>query len=237
MARRDAHRLAAFEQSSLADCDGVIAISAADQAQLEGLIPGVPKCTLPPSFDTPRCVPSPSADAAGRIRLGFLGNLGWWPNRAALDWFLESIWPHVPDTFELHVFGNGSECLPTENRVHGHGYVADLGQVWRTVQLFVQPIVAGGGVNIKVAEAIYQRRPMLATSKALQGCGLSPDPAIVVADVMDAFCTELWNRGVVATIRRTRGEDIAAACGQLAGQIRDRTNSRLGSKHSRAAHS
>jgi 23S rRNA (adenine2503-C2)-methyltransferase len=57
------------------------------------------------------------------------------------------------------------------------------------------------------------------------------------ADVMDAFCTELWNRGVVATIRRTRGEDIAAACGQLAGQIRDRTSSRLGSKHSRAGHS
>jgi 23S rRNA (adenine2503-C2)-methyltransferase len=57
------------------------------------------------------------------------------------------------------------------------------------------------------------------------------------ADVMDAFCTELWNRGVVATIRRTRGDDIAAACGQLAGQVRDRTRSRLGSKLTRAAQS
>jgi 23S rRNA (adenine2503-C2)-methyltransferase len=36
--------------------------------------------------------------------------------------------------------------------------------------------------------------------------------------------------GVTATVRRTRGEDIDAACGQLAGQVHDRTTARLGSK-------
>jgi 23S rRNA (adenine2503-C2)-methyltransferase len=35
---------------------------------------------------------------------------------------------------------------------------------------------------------------------------------------------ELLNAaGIVTTTRKTRGEDIDAACGQLAGQIRDRT--------------
>jgi 23S rRNA (adenine2503-C2)-methyltransferase len=29
--------------------------------------------------------------------------------------------------------------------------------------------------------------------------------------------------GLVATTRKTRGEDIDAACGQLAGQVRDKT--------------
>jgi 23S rRNA (adenine2503-C2)-methyltransferase len=36
--------------------------------------------------------------------------------------------------------------------------------------------------------------------------------------------------GVIATTRRTRGDDIDAACGQLAGRVRDRTQVRLGSK-------
>lgn len=36
--------------------------------------------------------------------------------------------------------------------------------------------------------------------------------------------------GVIATIRRTRGEDIDAACGQLAGRVRDRTLVRLGER-------
>jgi 23S rRNA (adenine2503-C2)-methyltransferase len=52
----------------------------------------------------------------------------------------------------------------------------------------------------------------------------SPDAAIV------AFRDELNARGIIATIRKTRGEDIDAACGQLAGQVTDRTIVRLGSK-------
>jgi 23S rRNA (adenine2503-C2)-methyltransferase len=31
-------------------------------------------------------------------------------------------------------------------------------------------------------------------------------------------------------VRRTRGDDIDAACGQLAGKVVDRTTARLGSK-------
>ncbi len=40
----------------------------------------------------------------------------------------------------------------------------------------------------------------------------------------------LNDNGVIATIRRTRGDDIDAACGQLAGQVTDRTLVRLGSR-------
>ncbi|HWJ36507.1 MAG TPA: 23S rRNA (adenine(2503)-C(2))-methyltransferase RlmN [Steroidobacteraceae bacterium] len=40
----------------------------------------------------------------------------------------------------------------------------------------------------------------------------------------------LNENGVIATIRRTRGDDIDAACGQLAGQVTDRTLVRLGSR-------
>jgi 23S rRNA (adenine2503-C2)-methyltransferase len=40
----------------------------------------------------------------------------------------------------------------------------------------------------------------------------------------------LNENGVIATIRRTRGDDIDAACGQLAGRVTDRTLVRLGSR-------
>jgi 23S rRNA (adenine2503-C2)-methyltransferase len=44
------------------------------------------------------------------------------------------------------------------------------------------------------------------------------------------FRDELLRQGVLATVRRTRGDDIDAACGQLAGRVIDRTTVRLGSK-------
>jgi 23S rRNA (adenine2503-C2)-methyltransferase len=49
--------------------------------------------------------------------------------------------------------------------------------------------------------------------------------------VIERFRDELLKRGVLATVRRTRGEDIDAACGQLAGRVIDRTTARLGDKH------
>src|SRR3954471_13212610 len=47
---------------------------------------------------------------------------------------------------------------------------------------------------------------------------------------IERFRDELMQRGLVVTIRKTRGDDIDAACGQLAGQVTDRTTVRLGSK-------
>ena len=38
------------------------------------------------------------------------------------------------------------------------------------------------------------------------------------------FAKVLQDAGLVATIRKTRGDDIDAACGQLAGEVMDRTN-------------
>ncbi len=41
--------------------------------------------------------------------------------------------------------------------------------------------------------------------------------------VIEAFQAQLMAAGVLTMLRRTRGEDIDAACGQLAGQVKDRT--------------
>jgi len=40
------------------------------------------------------------------------------------------------------------------------------------------------------------------------------------------FSRRLMDAGVITTVRKTRGDDIAAACGQLAGEVKDRTRIR-----------
>ncbi len=49
------------------------------------------------------------------------------------------------------------------------------------------------------------------------GLKRSPQPQVL------AFAKMLSDAGIVTTIRKTRGDDIDAACGQLAGDVRDRT--------------
>lgn len=52
----------------------------------------------------------------------------------------------------------------------------------------------------------------------------SPEQAIL------RFQDILVKAGIIATVRRTRGDDIDAACGQLVGRVNDRTTVRLGRK-------
>jgi len=51
---------------------------------------------------------------------------------------------------------------------------------------------------------------------------------------VERFRDRLLRGGVMVTIRRTRGQDIDAACGQLVGQVIDRTVVRLGARVSAA---
>ena len=59
------------------------------------------------------------------------------------------------------------------------------------------------------------------------GLGRSPRERVA------AFAAVLQEGGIVTTVRKTRGDDIAAACGQLAGEVQDRT--RLAKRGTRAA--
>jgi 23S rRNA (adenine2503-C2)-methyltransferase len=43
-------------------------------------------------------------------------------------------------------------------------------------------------------------------------------------NVVQEFARILLDGGLVTTVRKTRGDDIDAACGQLAGDVKDRTN-------------
>ncbi len=44
---------------------------------------------------------------------------------------------------------------------------------------------------------------------------------------IDAFRQRLMKAGIISMTRKTRGEDIDAACGQLVGRVKDRSRRQL----------
>ncbi len=69
---------------------------------------------------------------------------------------------------------------------------------------------AGNGVSCKLNLIPFNPFP---------ASGLLRSPPARVA----AFANILIDAGIVTTVRKTRGDDIDAACGQLAGDVKDRT--------------
>jgi 23S rRNA (adenine2503-C2)-methyltransferase len=128
------------------------------------------------------------------------------------------------------------ELVPI-NRIHPIEELLDA--CWRYAEVLASrqitfEYVMLDGVNDGIAEArelirLLRNRPAklnLIPFNAFPGSAFrcSTQPA------MDAFWRTLNAAGIVTTFRRPRGDDIAAACGQLAGRVRDRTRVRLGEK-------
>ncbi len=88
------------------------------------------------------------------------------------------------------------------------------------------------GVNDQIAHAQELVRLVRARASAGFACKFNlipfnPFPASGLTrsslEQVQLFARTLSDAGIVTTIRKTRGDDIDAACGQLAGDVRDRT--------------
>jgi 23S rRNA (adenine2503-C2)-methyltransferase len=90
------------------------------------------------------------------------------------------------------------------------------------------------GVNDSVAQARQLVKLLKGKPAKLNLIPFNPFPGTHYkrssAEAIQRFRDELITRGVLATVRRTRGDDIDAACGQLAGRVNDRVKVRLGDK-------
>jgi 23S rRNA (adenine2503-C2)-methyltransferase len=54
-------------------------------------------------------------------------------------------------------------------------------------------------------------------------------------EAIERFRDVLMHAGLITTVRKTRGDDIAAACGQLAGRVQDRTRRNAPRQHEELA--
>ena len=94
------------------------------------------------------------------------------------------------------------------------------------------------GINDSASQARALARLLVGHPAKVNLIPFNPFPGTPYRRSSDAtvarFRDELLRAGVMVTVRRTRGEDIDAACGQLVGQVIDRTVVRLGDRVSAA---
>lgn len=83
------------------------------------------------------------------------------------------------------------------------------------------------GVNDTDAHAKALIRLLEGTPSKVNLIPFNPFPGsgyeVSLPERVDAFRMRLMRSGIIATTRKTRGDDIDAACGQLVGKVRDRS--------------
>jgi glycosyltransferase involved in cell wall biosynthesis len=99
------------------------------------------------------------------------------PNRAAMKWFFEQVWPLIADRgYRIKIVGQVEmmvrEYLPEiyrDFRAHFVGPVAELAPFYCTARCVFAPMVSGTGISIKTIEALALGKPFVGTSKAFRG--------------------------------------------------------------------
>ncbi len=164
----DLGKLRKYEWEGMRKAGRMIFFSEDDRAMAMRACPDIDSITVPPMFDYE---PVPHIPLArDRIRIGMFADFTWWPNRASLDWFLSRVWRSVSSDVELHLIGYGSENAANgEARIVAHGTVEHARDAFAICDLMIAPIVDGAGVKVKVAEALYNRVPIVATQFAVRG--------------------------------------------------------------------
>jgi glycosyltransferase involved in cell wall biosynthesis len=182
----DLEKLRRYEWVGMSKAGRVIFLSEDDRAVAIRACPEIESMVMPPVFDY-----EPARRAAptrGRIRIGMFADFTWWPNRVSLDWFLNEVWKSVTTDVELHLIGYGSEVAAgREDRIVARGAVHHARDAFTMCDLMIAPIVDGAGVKVKVAEALYNRVPIVATPFAARGLPHSTRPAIRICDSADEW--------------------------------------------------
>jgi len=178
----------------------VLAVSAEDQALLERHY-GCRSLLLPNGVNVERFAPGPADPAlvaryglGGRRVVLFFGALGYPPNRDALHLLAREIWPAMrgrwPDASLLVVGGDPPSWARGLPGVVVAGRVDDIVAHIRLAHVVVAPLRAGGGMRLKIVEALACGQTVLATALGAAGFPPASDGGLILAE-RDVFAERL----------------------------------------------
>lgn len=204
-------KLRAFEADVLARVDAVTVVSDDDGATLQQLVPKLQPVLIPNGVDTTYFdATQVVAHAYTQPTIVFSGTLDYRPNVDAVRWFVHEVFPlirqQLPQT-QLVVVGR----RPTAElqALHDAGVIVLTGEVADTrpylcgAQVYVVPMRIGGGVRLKVLEAMALGMPIVSTALGIAGIDHMPAGTCVVADTPSAMA-----QAVVATLTQSASDAL-----------------------------
>ena len=147
----------------------------------------------------------------------FVGNFLYEPNIDAALYFSQLIFPlilkDVPNA-KLLLVGNAPppevSSLTLNKQIKVSGYVDSLTNFYKDADVVVCPLRIGGGVKVKVLEALNAGKAIVSTSIGAQGLNLSTYPSLTVADEVADFAEKVV-RFLLDPQKRYRQEQQALA--------------------------
>jgi glycosyltransferase involved in cell wall biosynthesis len=179
-----------YESQTYARFNEVLVLTEQDRYGLTLFSPGLRVTVCRPAMEIP---------AQGRThapienRIVYLGLLSRPPNIEAVEYFLDSVLPlvqpRVPNAAVV-IAGRGAPARLLRYQsetIKFLGFVEDLDKLMQEASVVVVPLLSGGGIKIKVLEALARGCAIVSTSIGAEDTGAVHGESILVADDAESF--------------------------------------------------
>jgi len=229
---RDWRLLKDYEGRMCREFDAVLAVSTEDRLALEKAMAGSREiAVIPIAVDTDELTPVARCPNASHIL--HIGTMYWPPNIDAVQWFVDQVYPLIrakrPEVvFDVVGARPPQAVLNLNDRgigINVTGYVKDPLTYLQQTGAMVVPVRAGGGMRVKILEALAQSLPLVTTTLGCEGIAVEDGQQVLIADTPAdfagavlrlledrSFADELGRRGRELVAARY---DYRVACGPL----------------------
>lgn len=191
---RDWRLLKEYEGRLCREFDGLLAVSEEDAVALrEAAGADLAITIIPIAVDTdelPVAARAPQAE-----HLLHIGTMYWPPNIDGMQWFIQEAYPPIraarPEV-ALDIVGSRPPQELTAYNGNGQninvtGYVADVQPFLERCGVFIVPLRAGGGMRVKILEALARGLPLVTTSLGCEGIAVQHGQHVLIADTPEEF--------------------------------------------------
>lgn len=194
---QEAKKIEQYEKKYCGLFHANLTVSEDDGVILKRLLPEIKIEIISNGVDTAYFCPTKGKTQ--KISLIFGGGMGWYPNRDAMLWFADEIWPLIKKEYpdiKITVIGRKPpdkliKLSKDDSNFIVTGYVDDVRPYFEEALIYVCPIRDGGGTRLKILDALSMGKPIVATTIAVEGIKVIPNKHVLIADAPEQFVAQI----------------------------------------------
>ncbi len=135
-----------------------------------------------------------------------IASLSWFPNTQGIKWFIDNVFPLVTKrvkNVKLNIVGKNNKQLYIRyshiSSIRFLGYQTNLEKEYKKASVIVVPIFSGGGIRVKILEAMSYGLPIVTTLKGIEGIDVQNRKEVLISNNSYDFA-----KGVLEIIRNKK---------------------------------
>lgn len=215
--RREASKLQTLERDWAPRVAVNLVVSDLDGERLARVASGAHVEVVPNGVDTDYFRSDPEARAEPST-IVFAGGMDWYPNRDAMVYFAQDIWPRLASTNARRraiIIGRSAPSELTQvrdSRLEVLGFVPDVRPLVSSAAIYICPIRIGGGTRLKILDALSMSRALVSTDLGVEGLDLTPEVHFLRANTPEEFDRQITrlegDEGLRARLGRAGREHV-----------------------------